>query len=66
MAYHIKFVCFYGYQKMLRFGTFLSKCSQRFIDLIDVITSKIAPVFLSKKNIIIVSLTLTKTHTHIR
>ena len=40
MAYHIIFVCFYGYQKMLRYGTFLNKCSQRFIDLIDVITSK--------------------------
>ena len=40
MAYHITFVCFYGYQKMLRYWTFLSKCSQHFIDLIDVITSK--------------------------
>ena len=40
MAYHITFVCFCGYQKTLRYGTFLSKCSQRFIDLIDVITSK--------------------------
>ena len=40
MAYYITFVCFYGYLKMLRYGTFLSKCSQRFIDLIDVIISK--------------------------
>jgi hypothetical protein len=45
MAYHMTFVCFYGYQKMLSYGTFLSKCSQPFIDLIDVITSK-EPVFL--------------------
>jgi hypothetical protein len=40
MPFHITFVCFYGYQKMLRYGTLLSKCSQLFIDLIGVITSK--------------------------
>ena len=40
MAYHIIFVSFYGYQKTLRYGTLLSKFSQRFIDLIDVITSQ--------------------------
>jgi hypothetical protein len=40
MAYHITFVCFYGYLNILRYGTFLSKCSQRFVDLIDVITPK--------------------------
>ena len=40
MAYHITIVCFYGYQKTLRYGTLLSKCSERFIDLIDVISQK--------------------------
>ena len=40
MAYHITFEYFYGYQKMLRYGTFLSKFSQRFINLIDLFMSK--------------------------
>ena len=39
-AYYITCVCFYGYEKMLRYGTFLSKCSQPFVDLLDVIKSK--------------------------
>ena len=41
MAYNISFVYFYGHQKILHYVTLLSKCSQRFIDFIDAITSKI-------------------------